>query len=43
MAELNLKQIEDKLNNEFDEEDRVIIFWYDEKQEFVDDIKKFKS
>ncbi len=40
MAELNLKQIEDKLNNEFDEEDRVIIFWYDEKQEFVDDIKK---
>ena len=39
MAELNLKQIEDKLNNEFDEKDRVIIFWYDEKQEFVDDIK----
>ena len=39
MAELNLKQIEDKLNDEFNEEDRVIIFWYDEKQEFVDDIE----
>ncbi len=38
MAELNLKQIEDKLNNEFDEENRVIVFWYDEKQEFIDDI-----
>ncbi len=32
MAELNLKQIEDKLNNEFNEEDRVIIFWYDENK-----------
>lgn len=39
MAELSLKQIEDKLNSEFDEENRVIIFWYDEKQEFVDDIE----
>lgn len=38
MAELNLKQIEDKLNNEFDEESRILIFWYDEKQEFVDDV-----
>lgn len=39
MAELNLRQIEDKLNSEFKEENRVIIFWYDEKKEFVDDIK----
>ena len=39
MAELNLKQIEDKLNNEFNKEDRIIIFWYDAKQEFVNDIE----
>ncbi len=32
MAELNLRQIEDKLNSEFKEENRVIIFWYDEKK-----------
>lgn len=42
MAELNLKQIEDKLNKEFDKEERVIIFWYDEKQEYVEDIKDLK-
>ena len=39
MAELNLKQIEDKLNMEFDRDKRSIIFWYDEKKEFIDDIK----
>lgn len=39
MSELNLKQIEDKLNLEFISEDRKIIFWYDEKKEFIDDIK----
>ena len=39
MAELSLKQIEDKLNSEFNKKDRVIIFWYDEKQEFIDDIE----
>ncbi len=39
MSELNLKQIEDKLNKEFDEENRVIVFWYDEEKEFVDDIE----
>lgn len=42
MAELNLKQIEDKLNSEFDEEDRVIIFWYDEKKQFVDAIESLE-
>lgn len=42
MAELNLRQIEDKLNKEFDKEERVIIFWYDEKQEYVEDIKDLK-
>lgn len=39
MTELNLKQIEDKLNSEFNEEDRVIIFWYDEKKQFINDIE----
>ena len=39
MAELNLKQIEYKLNSEFNEKDRVIIFWYDEKKQFVNDIE----
>lgn len=39
MAELNLKQIEDKLNNEFKGDSRKLVFWYDEKMEFIDDIK----
>ena len=39
MSDLNLKQIEDKLNNEFSKETRTIIFWYDEKQEFINDIE----
>ena len=38
MAELNLKQIEDKLNNEFKGDSRKLVFWYDEKMEFLDDI-----
>lgn len=38
MAELNLKQITDKLNNEFVGETRKLIFWYDANAEFVDDI-----
>ncbi|MGE4589047.1 MAG: BREX-1 system phosphatase PglZ type A [Acidaminococcaceae bacterium] len=38
MAELNLKQITDKLNNEFSGDNRKLVFWYDEKAEFVDDI-----
>ena len=38
MAELNLKQIEDKLNNEFIGDNRRLVFWYDDKEEFVDDI-----
>ena len=39
MGELNLKQIEDKLNIEFEGDKRKLIFWYDEKMEFIDDIK----
>ena len=29
MAELNLKQIVDKLNKEFTGESRKLVFWYD--------------
>lgn len=38
MAELNLKQITDKLNSEFTGEVRKLVFWYDEGAEFVDDV-----
>lgn len=38
MAELNLKQITDKLNNEFAGDTRRLIFWYDDKAEFAEDI-----
>ena len=38
MAELNLKQIVDKLNTEFSGDTRKLVFWYDEKGEFAEDI-----
>jgi uncharacterized protein (TIGR02687 family) len=38
MAELNLKQITDKLNKEFTGETRKLVFWYDDKAEFEQDI-----
>lgn len=38
MAELNLKQIVDKLNTEFTGEHRKLVFWYDEKGDFAEDI-----
>jgi len=38
MAELNLKQITDKLNAEFTGETRKLVFWYDDKAEFAEDI-----
>lgn len=38
MAELNLKQIADKLNTEFIGDTRKLVFWYDEKGEFAEDI-----
>lgn len=38
LSELNLKQITDKLNAEFAGDTRKLVFWYDEKAEFVDDI-----
>ena len=42
MAELSLKQIEDKLNHELKGDNRKLIFWYDNKKEFVDDIENLK-
>ena len=38
MAELNLKQIIDKLNTEFTGETRKLVFWYDDKAEFEEDM-----
>lgn len=38
MAELNLKQITDKLNKEFLGDTRKLVFWYDDKAEFIEDI-----
>lgn len=38
MAELNLKQITDKLNGELCGESRKLVFWYDENGEFAEDI-----
>nr|MCR5605342.1 hypothetical protein [Treponema sp.] len=39
MAELNLKQIIDKLNTEFIGETRKLVFWYDDKAEFEEDME----
>ena len=38
MAELNLKQITDKLNGEFTGEVRKLVFWYDANAEFKEDV-----
>ncbi|MDD4548558.1 MAG: BREX-1 system phosphatase PglZ type A, partial [Syntrophomonadaceae bacterium] len=38
MVELNLKQITDKLNAEFVGDTRKLVFWYDDKAEFAEDI-----
>lgn len=38
MAELNLKQITDKLNSEFASDVRKLVFWYDADAEFQEDI-----
>ncbi|WP_288885366.1 BREX-1 system phosphatase PglZ type A [uncultured Eubacterium sp.] len=39
MAELNLKQIIDRLNKEFTGETRKLIFWYDDKADFKEDME----
>ena len=38
MAELNFKQITDKLNEEFTGDVRKLVFWYDANAEFQEDI-----
>lgn len=38
MAELNLKQVADKLNPIFSSDTRQLVFWYDENGEFAEDI-----
>ena len=38
MAELNLKQITDRLNDEFTGDVRKLVFWYDADGEFISDI-----
>lgn len=38
MAEMNLKQITDKLNAEFIGDVRKLVFWYDPDGEFISDI-----
>jgi len=36
MAELNLKQIIDRLNEEFIGDTRKLVFWYEDKGKFAD-------
>ena len=42
MAELNRKQIIDRLNAAFTGEVRKLIFWYDDKAEFIEDIESIE-
>ena len=39
MAELNLKQIIDRLNAEFAGDTRKLVFWYDDRAEFAEDMQ----
>lgn len=39
MAELSLKQIIDRLNAEFSGDTRKLVFWYDDKAEFAEDME----
>lgn len=39
MPELTLKQIEDKLNEEFNTYNRKLIFWYDDNGEFLEEVQ----
>ena len=39
MAELNLKQIIDRLNMEFTGDTQKLVFWYDDNGEFAEDMK----
>ena len=40
MAELNLNQIIDRLNAEFAGDTRKLVFWYDDKAEFAEDMQE---
>ena len=42
MRKLNLEQITDTLNSEFKKEGRRLVFWYDEKQEFLSEIEELQ-
>ena len=42
MAELNLKQIIDRLNAELTGETRKLVFWYDDKAELAEDMETVK-
>lgn len=42
MAELNLNQIISRLNAEFEGDTRKLVFWYDDKGEFAEDIATIK-
>ena len=39
MAEMNIKQIIDRLNAEFTCDTRKLVFWYDDNGEFVEDMQ----
>ena len=39
MAEMNIKQIIDRLNAEFSGDTRKLVFWYDDNGEFVEDVQ----
>ena len=39
MAEMNIKQIIDRLNAEFTGDIRKLVFWYDDNGEFVEDMQ----
>ena len=39
VAEIDLNQIIDRLNTEFTGDTRKIVFWYDDKAEFAEDIE----
>ena len=41
MAELNLKQITDRLNAEFTGDTRKLVFWYDDNAEFAKSRKMY--
>lgn len=42
MSELNLKQIIDRLNEEFMGDTRKLVFWYGDKGEFAEDVQSIE-